>query len=343
MTFLVSEQAATDDILNVSASYKTGAVTDSNLMPVDLTIVNGGVAVANPNISPVTEVVGLIEDGKITITLTSTEAVDDAQLFVASYAESGALLGISMESIALISGTKDYFPQNIATGKQYRAFLFNGDMQPYCPVINVQKPPEKFTVRFLDYDNRLISEQTGIEGQSAAAPAAPKRDGYTFVGWSGSYTNVQSDTTVVAQYEEITGPLLVVGTVTARPGDTEVELTVSVRNNPGIMCMALSVGFDDTALTLTGASSGAAVNDVLTMTASPLGNGCKFAWDGESISASQIKDGVVLNMKFSVAANAAAKEYPITVSYQGGAITDGNLQPVMPLINNGKIIVTSQG
>ena len=154
---------------------------------------------------------------------------------------------------------------------------------------------------------------------------------------------MQSDTTVVAQYEEITGPLLVVGTVTARPGDTEVELTVSVRNNPGIMCMALSVGFDDTALTLTGASSGAAVNDVLTMTASPLGNGCKFAWDGESISASQIKDGVVLNMKFSVAANAAAKEYPITVSYQGGAITDGNLQPVMPLINNGKIIVTSQG
>ena len=57
-----------------------------------------------------------------------------------------------------------------------------------------------YTVRFLDWDNSVISTQTVTRGGSATAPPDPVRDGYRFTGWSGSYTNITADTDITAQY-----------------------------------------------------------------------------------------------------------------------------------------------
>ena len=57
-----------------------------------------------------------------------------------------------------------------------------------------------YTVRFLDWDNSVISTQTVTRGGSATAPPNPTRDGYTFTGWDKSFTNITANTDIHAQY-----------------------------------------------------------------------------------------------------------------------------------------------
>ena len=60
-----------------------------------------------------------------------------------------------------------------------------------------------FTVTFKDWDGTVLKTETVNKGGSATPPANPARNGYTFSGWSGTYTNVQSDATVTATYTQI--------------------------------------------------------------------------------------------------------------------------------------------
>ena len=61
-----------------------------------------------------------------------------------------------------------------------------------------------YTVRFLDWDNSVISTQTVTRGGNATPPSNPTRDGYTFSGWQGNYTNITADTDIIATYEKNT-------------------------------------------------------------------------------------------------------------------------------------------
>lgn len=68
--------------------------------------------------------------------------------------------------------------------------------------VTYELPKATYTVTFVDWDGTVLKTQTVEEGSSATAPSNPTRDGYTFIGWSGSYTNVTSNLTIMAQYEE---------------------------------------------------------------------------------------------------------------------------------------------
>ena len=59
---------------------------------------------------------------------------------------------------------------------------------------------QQFTVTFKDYDGTVLKTQIVDKGSNAIAPITPTREGYDFVSWSGSYTNVTADQTVVATY-----------------------------------------------------------------------------------------------------------------------------------------------
>ena len=61
-----------------------------------------------------------------------------------------------------------------------------------------------YTVKFLDYNGVLLSEQQVERGKDATAPADPSRDGYAFTGWSASYENITRDTAVYATYKKTT-------------------------------------------------------------------------------------------------------------------------------------------
>ncbi|MBR2941071.1 MAG: InlB B-repeat-containing protein [Kiritimatiellae bacterium] len=57
-----------------------------------------------------------------------------------------------------------------------------------------------YTVKFVDFDGSVISEQTVAEGKSAVAPADPAREGHDFTGWDKAFVNITADTTIAATY-----------------------------------------------------------------------------------------------------------------------------------------------
>ena len=131
-------------------------------------------------------------------------------------------------------------------------------------------------------------------------------------------------------------PMIIVESVSDSPGAT-VDVAVKVKNNPGILGATLTFTYDKE-LTLVDATAGDAFS-VLTMTkpgkyTSP----CKFTWDGQELSADDIKDGTILNLKFGIGDSAEnGNEYKIKVSYDDGDIVGGGLEPIDVNIENGVV------
>lgn len=66
----------------------------------------------------------------------------------------------------------------------------------------IEAPKPQYTVNFYDYNGNIIDTQSVNEGDSATAPDAIEREGYTFECWDTNITNIKEDLDVYPVYEQ---------------------------------------------------------------------------------------------------------------------------------------------
>ena len=197
---------------------------------------------------------------------------------------------------------------------------------------------ETFTVTFVDYDGTVLKIETVESGKSATPPADPTRAGYIFTGWDKSFTNVNENLTASAQYEKsYTEPTIVVSSAEASAGATNVEITVSLKNNPGVTSMLLQIAFDDDVLDLASMTYNTEIGGTgipLQSTASPV----KVYW-AEGFT-NVTGDWVLVTLNFNISNSATAGDYGITVTYNADDVFNADEVNVDFDIINGKITVS---
>lgn len=86
-------------------------------------------------------------------------------------------------------------------------YTFTGWDKPLVDItsdlsVKAQYQIKTYTVQFVDWDESELSAPQTIEhGHAAATPATPTREGYTFTGWDGDFTNITADLTLKATYQ----------------------------------------------------------------------------------------------------------------------------------------------
>lgn len=127
---------------------------------------------------------------------------------------------------------------------------------------------------------------------------------------------------------------------TEKPGAT-VDVTVDVKDNPGILGAAVSLKYDE-GLTLTDATAGDAFSSLVLTKPGKIQSPCKFVWDGQEITADDIKDGTILKLSFKVSDTAKSGEsYKISVSCDAGDMVDADLNAVDVKTEDGEIGISA--
>ena len=108
---------------------------------------------------------------------------------------------------------------------------------------------------FEDYDGTVLKTETVEEGEDATPPIVAERNGYSFVGWSGNYTNITDDTIITATYEAY-DVKFTLSSETVTPGE-EFEIDLAVCSNDSALVdglLAYNLSFDTSMLSFVGFS-----------------------------------------------------------------------------------------
>lgn len=99
-------------------------------------------------------------------------------------------------------------------------------------------------VTFLDGDGEIITTQSVNDGENAAPPKAPDREGYFFLKWDKSLVNIRSDIDIRALYLATKNPTFAIDNVYVDPSQKTVKVDIRCINNPGLASAFLSLSYD---------------------------------------------------------------------------------------------------
>lgn len=195
-----------------------------------------------------------------------------------------------------------------------------------------------YNVIFQNLDGTIIKSEKVEHGTSASAPQNPEREGYIFAGWNEDFSNVTKDLVVTAEYTRITNMVFKVDTIATSPGIANVEVSISVANNPGILGMLLSVSYDETVMRLVDSKNGVSLSPLVFQKPKKYASGCNFVWYGSETG--EVMDGEIVTLRFEIFADAAKGEYPIAISWKDRGIFDSNCDMLNPDVIEGGIVIT---
>ena len=168
------------------------------------------------------------------------------------------------------------------------------------------------------------ASQTKTSGKALTLSSTkPTRQGYTFLGWAtssgassaqynpGSSFTTDANTTLYAVWRKNavpTGAQIVVGNVTGKPGNT-VGVPISLKNNPGITSMKLSIEYDSNVMTLT------RVEDFGKLGPTAMHNKNLLIWDNDIVKTNFTVNGEIVRLYFTINPKAVENTYTVTVKY----------------------------
>lgn len=120
--------------------------------------------------------------------------------------------------------------------------------------------------------------------------------------------------------------------------DSDVEVSLIIKNNPGILGMTLKLEYDEDKAELTAVKKGDALDYMTFTTPQDLRSGCQLPWDAENVSEEDVKDGEIAILTFHVKDTAENGDFVnIRLSYNRGAIIDNDMNAIVVGIDNGTI------
>ena len=132
-------------------------------------------------------------------------------------------------------------------------------------------------------------------------------------------------------------PAFLVSDASGAPGDS-VTVTVSIRNNPGIIGAALRVGYDADKVELTG------VRDEKLLADPSFGESCGddpyyLSWNDALAGGNTDTDGPLAELTFRIRDGCAPGRTQITLRFGAGDVFDWNLQSVAFQAENGTLTI----
>ena len=136
---------------------------------------------------------------------------------------------------------------------------------------------------------------------------------------------------------------LVAATVSAKPGGT-VDVNIIAENNPGIIATLITVEYDASALTLTGADNGTVFPDG----AQQFGKDTEYVpytmlWEDGLSTESYAEEGVLATLHFKVKEDAVEGEYEIKLQMDDQSTFDVDLNNVDFTLKNGCVKIGYAG
>ncbi len=136
---------------------------------------------------------------------------------------------------------------------------------------------------------------------------------------------------------EITEPTIVVSNATASAGDTNVAVTVALKNNPGVTSMLMKIAFDDNALDFVSMSYNSEIGGTSILPQKKSSPVTAYWTDGFNNATG---DWTFITLVFNVSASASAGDYEITVTYNADDVYNVDETNIHFDIINGKITVS---
>ena len=127
--------------------------------------------------------------GSVTLNPSGTYSSGGSSSFTGTYSISGGGSATKTITVTFTNYIEDW--QGNVTDSATKTVSFN-----------VTVPASAYTVTFVNGLGTTLKTQTVSHGGNATPPSNPTRTGYTFNGWSGTYTNVTSNRTITATWQE---------------------------------------------------------------------------------------------------------------------------------------------
>ncbi|MBQ7875136.1 MAG: InlB B-repeat-containing protein [Oscillospiraceae bacterium] len=237
--------------------------------------------------------------------------------------------------------------------------MASSEMLKYTNGSITVEEPEKATYT-VTYDANggtgAPSAQTKTEGETLKLSSTePVRDGYEFLGWAtskaatsaqyqpgDSYTKDENVTlyAVWKQKEVIPedAPTIMIGEVSGRAGET-IEVSVVLKNNPGIASIKLSIDYDSDVLEVVSATISDAYKGIqgATVVENTAKKPILLNWAFMSISGTNVNDEKFATITFKIKDSAEVENTTVSVSYKSGDIFNAALDNVNFHTENGEI------